>query len=206
LPQDYEKDMFLSLMGTPEKHHVCPVWVGYLLASPLRKIVQNPRTILSPHVTPGMCVMDIGSAMGYFSLPLAQLVGPAGRVICVDLQQKMLDALQRRARRANLDGRLEPRLCGPDSLGVADLAGQVDFAMLFAVVHEVGDPSRLFAQIHAALKPAGRVLFAEPKGHVTEPAFRKSIATAEAAGFRSVNFPRISGSHAVVLEKSPGAG
>ena len=193
-------------MAASEEKHVCPVWVGYLLASPLRKIFQNPRTILAPYVTPGMRVMDIGSAMGFFSLPLAQLVGPAGHVISVDLQQEMLDALRRRARRANLDDRIEPRLCTLESLAVDDLAGRIDFAVVFAVVHEVGDSSRLFAQIRAALKPAGRVLFAEPKGHVTEPAFRKSIAAAEAQGFRSVGSPHILRSHAVVLEKSKDAG
>lgn len=188
-------------METSEKHRVCPVWIGYLLASPLRKLIQNPRAILAPHVTPGMCVMDIGSAMGFFSLPLAELVGPAGRVICVDLQQGMLDALLRRARRMNLADRIEPRLCALESLKVDDLAGRIDFALAFAMVHEVGDPGRLFAQIRAALKPAGRLLFAEPKGHVTSGAFGKSVATAEAEGFRLRGSPHIARSHAVLLER-----
>ena len=188
-------------MESSGKHRVCPVWLGYFLASPLRKLIQNPRAILVPHVAPGMCVMDIGSAMGFFSLPLAELVGPGGRVICVDLQQGMLDALLRRARRANLAERIEPRLCTLESLGVDSLAGRIDFALAFAMVHEVGDPGRLFAEIRAALKPAGRVLFAEPKGHVKEPAFLKSIATAEAEGLRPVGSPRISRSHAVLLER-----
>ncbi|MBW1867352.1 MAG: methyltransferase type 11, partial [Deltaproteobacteria bacterium] len=39
--------------------HVCPVWVGYLLASPLRKIFQNPDKILSDYVKEGMKVLDI---------------------------------------------------------------------------------------------------------------------------------------------------
>ena len=54
---------------------VCPVWVGYLLASPLRKLFENPRKILSQYVKEGMKVLDIGCAMGFFSLPLAQMVG-----------------------------------------------------------------------------------------------------------------------------------
>lgn len=193
-------------MGVSEKQRVCPVWMGRFLASPLRKLVQNPRTILVPHITPTMCVMDVGSAMGYFSLPIAELVGPGGRVICVDLQQGMLDALKCRARRANLDDRIETRLCTLESLAVADLAGRIDFALAFAMVHEVGDPGRLFADIHAALKPAGRLLFAEPKGHVREPAFRNSVAAAETQGFRSVDILRIAGSHAVLLERSGNAG
>ena len=48
---------------------VCPVWVAYLLASPLRKLLQNPERILAPCVHEGMTVVDIGCAMGFFSLP-----------------------------------------------------------------------------------------------------------------------------------------
>jgi hypothetical protein len=39
---------------------VCPVWIGHLLASPLRRLVQNPKKILEPYVTNGMTVLDFG--------------------------------------------------------------------------------------------------------------------------------------------------
>jgi len=48
--------------------HRCPVWVGYFLASGLRKLLQNPVKILSPYVKRNMTVLDIGCAMGFFSL------------------------------------------------------------------------------------------------------------------------------------------
>jgi len=146
--------------------------------------------------------MDIGCAMGFFSLTLARLVGPSGRVICVDLQQEMLDAFLRRARRRNLDDRIETRLCGSDSLGITDFAGQIDFALAFGVVHEVPDSSRLFSELHAVLKPGSRVLVAEPKGRVPTSSFQKSIATAEACGFDVVDSPKISRSHAAILERN----
>lgn len=147
-----------------------------------------------------MQVMDIGSAMGFFSLPMAELVGEDGRAICVDIQQKMLDSLLRRARRADLEHRIETRLSSTDSLGVSDLGGQIDFALAFAVVHEAANPDRLFADVFTALKPGGRVLFAEPKGHVKESAFRKSTTIAEAEGFQLIDTPNIPRSHAVVLQ------
>ena len=89
---------------------VCPVWVGYLLASPLRKFAHNPDKILSPYVKEGMTVLDIGSAMGFFSIPMAQMVGPEGKVICVDMQEKMLERLQKRAHKAGVADRIETRL------------------------------------------------------------------------------------------------
>ena len=180
---------------------MCPVWVGYLLANPIRGILQNPRKILAPHVTPGACVLDVGSAMGFFSLPVARLVGPKGRVFCVDLQQKMLDSLVRRARRAQVLDRIEVRRCGTDSLGIPDLHGQIDLALVFAVVHEVDDPARLFAEVHDALRPGGRVLFAEPKGHVRWHAFDKSLAVAGRSGLRKLDTLRIPWSHGALLEK-----
>ena len=70
----------------PRDHHVCPWWIGYLIASHLRKLGENPDTILGPLVEPGMTVVDVGCAMGFFSLPLARMVGESGRVLCVDVQ------------------------------------------------------------------------------------------------------------------------
>jgi 2-polyprenyl-3-methyl-5-hydroxy-6-metoxy-1,4-benzoquinol methylase len=54
---------------------VCPIWVGYLLASPVRKLYQNPKKILGAYVREGMKILDIGCAMGFFSLPLAEMTG-----------------------------------------------------------------------------------------------------------------------------------
>ena len=158
--------------------------------------------ILAPHVAQGMRVLDVGCAMGFFSLPLARLVGPNGRVISVDLQRKMLDAFMRRARRKGLDNRIEARLCGSWSLGIADLAGQIDFALVFAVVHEVADSSQLFAEVHAVLRPGSRALVVEPKGWVSMSSFDTSVSTAEACGFAVVESPKISRSHAAVLERN----
>ncbi len=181
---------------------VCPVWVGYLLASPIRKLFQNPEKILGPHVKEGMTVLDVGCAMGFFTLPLASMVGPQGKAIAIDMQEKMLGTLQKRAGKAGLSERVETRICIADSLGLNDLKETVDFALTFAVVHEVPDCSSLFEEIHETLKPAGRLLVAEPRGHVPEANFAASVSAAELKGFRVVDSPTIRGSHTALLEKS----
>ena len=132
---------------------VCPWWVGYILLNPLRRLMQDPGRILAPHLESGMTALDAGCAMGFFSLPMAEMVGSEGRLICVDLQQKMIDSLSRRARRAGLLERIDARVCSGDSLGLEDLVDQVDFALAFAMVHEVPDARAFLAQIHAALRP-----------------------------------------------------
>jgi 2-polyprenyl-3-methyl-5-hydroxy-6-metoxy-1,4-benzoquinol methylase len=180
---------------------VCPVWVGYLLASPIRKIFQNPHGILAPYVKRGMKVLDVGSAMGFFSLPAAHMVGPDGKVICIDVQDRMLESLEKRARKAGVIERIETRLCRNDSLDLTDLAEAIDFALAFAVVHEVPDASAFFSQIYEALKPEAKILLSEPRGHVSEADFAKSISTAGEIGLRFIERININRSRSAVFEK-----
>ncbi|HXN47666.1 MAG TPA: methyltransferase domain-containing protein, partial [Bryobacteraceae bacterium] len=71
-------------------HRVCPWWLGYLLASPIRRLAQNPSGTVAPYVREGMTVLEPGPGMGFFTLDLARLVGSSGRVVAVDIQPKML--------------------------------------------------------------------------------------------------------------------
>jgi ubiquinone/menaquinone biosynthesis C-methylase UbiE len=183
-------------------HDVCPPWFGYVLASPVRKLWQGPHKILAPYVTAGMTVLEPGPAMGFFTLELARMVGPAGRVVAVDLQAKMLEALRRRARKRGVEARIETRLATADGLGIADLKGRADFALLFAVVHELPDQDRFFGEVAAALKPGGRVLFAEPRSPVSEAGFAESLQLAAAHGLAVTGRPAIASSHAAVLAKT----
>jgi SAM-dependent methyltransferase len=164
-------------------------------------LFQKPEELLTPHVEEGMTVMDVGCAMGFFSLPLAELVGAGGRVVCVDLQERMIRSLRKRAARAGLENRIELRVCSTESLGTGDLEGAVDFALAFAVVHEVPGQGRLLAEIRGALRPEGRFLLAEPAGHVSEKRFAETIAAAEAAGLSVVDRPGFRMSHVALLER-----
>jgi ubiquinone/menaquinone biosynthesis C-methylase UbiE len=163
--------------------HTCPVWIGYLLASPLRKLIENPNKILKPHIKEGMTALDVGSAMGFFSLPLTKMVGKNGHVICVDLQQKMLDALVKRARKAGVAHSIKTRLASDNSLNIDDLKNTVDIALAFHIVHEVNNPKIFFTEILNTLKNNGKLLFSEPPGHVSKEDFNQSLGLAESIGF-----------------------
>lgn len=147
--------------------HICPPWVGYLLVSPVRKLFQHPDTLLGQHVKAGMTVLDVGCAMGFFSIPAARIVGRTGRVVCIDCQPKMISRLKKRARRAKVEDRIETRVCEPTDLKAGDMAQQVDVALAVAMIHEVQDKTALLSQVAASLKPGGVLLISEPKGHVT---------------------------------------
>ncbi len=182
--------------------HVCPWWVGYLLASPLRRLLQDPVKILGPYVRPGMTVLDVGCGMGFFTLPLAEMVGPGGRVVAVDLQPEMIRGLRRRAEKAALEDRIEMRLCSRHALGLEDLAGTVDFALAFNVVHEVPDPEGFLAEMAGLVRPGGgSFLLVEPRGHVSSAAFARTEAACLRAGFVVAGRPGIRRSLTLLLER-----
>ena len=185
----------------PHNHHVCPWWVGYLLIAPFRRIMQDPEKILSPWVQPGMTVLEIGPGMGYFTIPLARMAGSKGKIVSVDIQEKMLAPLRKRANRAGLSDRIETRLIHDDDIGVNDLKGRFDFALAFAVVHEVPDQASLFQEVHAALKPGGTLLMADPRSHFSQAEYERSLALAANAGFKKESEPKIWKSRAAVLRK-----
>lgn len=180
---------------------ICPYWLGYFLLCPLRAFAHSPEKVFGDRVREGMTVLDIGCAMGFFSLPLARRVGPAGKVLGVDVQERMLAKMVERARKAGLADRVEPRLCTSESLGLEGLEGGIDFALAFAVVHEVPDGCRLFEEVFQALGPGADLVMAEPIFHVRRGAFEAEVEAAEAVGFDVVERPRIPRTHAVVLRK-----
>lgn len=183
-------------------HRVCPWWVGYLLACPLRRLAQDPARILASYVREGMTVLEPGPGMGFFTLDLARMVGASGRVVAVDIQPKMISRLQRRLAKAGLLERVDARLARPDSMAVDDLAGMVDFVLAFAMVHELAAPDRFFAEAARALKPGGGLLLAEPMGHVRAPQFEEQLALAARSGLKPIDRPSIRRSHAAFLKKN----
>ena len=166
--------------------HVCPFWIGYLLASPLRRWIEPYDVVLEDYVGPGMTVVDVGCAMGYFSLEMARRVGPEGRVIAVDLQPRMLEVLKRRAVRAGVADQIEARSCSPVDLGLSDLPSTAEFVLAAYVVHEAQDGVGLLRQAYDLLRPGGILVVTEPKGHVTVQVFEETRAWGVDAGFEEV--------------------
>lgn len=178
--------------------HVCPWWLLFIFDNAVRKLIQNPETILSPYVKKGDTVLDIGCGMGYFSLPLAKLVSETGKVIAADLQPRMLAGLQARAEQAGLLDRIELHQSTADQIG---LDGPVDFALAFWMVHEVNQPLGFLDQVCRLIITGGRFLIAEPRIHVSERSFQRLMVDALSIGFQAVERPKVWGSRSVLLQK-----
>ena len=169
--------------------HVCPWWCCFTFDNFLRKLFHNSEEILRPYVIEGNTILDIGPGMGYFSIPLARMVGEKGKVIAADIQPEMLMALRKRAARAGVEQQIITHLCKADSLG---LDMQFDFALAFWMFHEVPNQLVFFKEIRSLLKPSGKFLLAEPVLHVNQAMYEKTVKTAESIGLVLKEKPKIS--------------
>jgi len=178
--------------------HVCPWWLAYTFDNPLRRFLHTPEEIFREYLTPGMTALDIGCGMGYFSIAMAKMVGEGGRVIAVDIQDKMLDVVDKRAKKAGVAHRIQLHKSQEDSLG---LTAQADFVLTFWMMHEVPDITRFMEQIHTLIKPTGKYLLTEPVMHVDVSRFEEICECVLRSGFRALDRPRIAMSRACVFEK-----
>jgi len=175
--------------------------MGYVLASPLRRVFEDPGSMLQAYVQPGMTVLEPGPGMGFFTPELAKRVGPTGRVVAVDVQSRMIAGLKRRLSKAGLSERVEARLATANSLSLEDLRGKVDFTLAVAVVHEAPSGSWFFEQVADATKAGRSLLFVEPAGHVSDAKFQAELEAAIAAGFEVVDWLTIRRRQASLLRK-----
>jgi ubiquinone/menaquinone biosynthesis C-methylase UbiE len=109
-------------------------------------------------VKPGQTVCDLGCGNGFYSLKLARLVGPQGKVLAVDIQPQMLEFLRQRASAERLQN-IQPVL---GTLVDPKLPEEsVDLVLLVDVYHEFSHPEHMLGAIRRSLKPSGRVALVE---------------------------------------------
>lgn len=154
-----------------------------------RRLIHRPERIVKSYIQEGDRVLDVGPGMGFFTIPMAKLVGERGQVIAADIQEEMLAAIKKRAIRASIRERITLQRVSP---GLAEIDGRFDFILAFWMVHEVPNQQEFFARFQSILADGGQFLMAEPTLHVGKSRFSASVRTAEAAGFRLVAQPDIS--------------
>ena len=192
-------DTQLGESQPPDRHQrVCPWWCCFTFDNIFRKVVQDPERIMKPYIERGWTVLDVGPGMGYFTIPLARLVGDTGRVIAADLQQKMLDAIYHRALRAGVQDRIKLHRSTSDTIGLNE---SIDFCLAFWMVHEVPNRSRFFSEISSMLKRDGLLLLVEPKLHVSRENFNKTLGIASSVGLSTKDQPKIFLSYSALLKK-----
>jgi ubiquinone/menaquinone biosynthesis C-methylase UbiE len=183
------------------RHQVCPGFLAGFLSSRIRRFIHNPEQILDGYVRSGDTLMDIGCGPGFFTIPMARMVGERGTVWAVDIQDEMLELTRRAAERAGVLPRIRLHKGSGSSL-MLDLPPVVSFALVFHVLHETTDQASILKDLSRVLRPGGLVLLAEPRGIVGPEEFRNSVEIAIGAGFAVRDLPSIRLSRSVLLEKN----
>lgn len=132
------------------------------LVRPERVTEENPGLLLENlGLSEGQVACDVGAGNGYYSLPMAELVGSAGRVIATDIQPEMLTLLQERATEAGAENLTTVLSTETDAKLPASTC---DVVLLVDVYHEFSDPEAMLRGIYQSLTPAGRVALVEYRG------------------------------------------
>ncbi len=132
------------------------------LTRPERETEEEPdKALAAIGIAKGSTVADIGAGSGYMTWRMAKLVGPAGKVYANDIQQAMLDLLQKNIEQRKLNN-VEMVLGAPDDPKLP--AGQIDLVLLVDVYHEFSEPQKMLRHIRESLKPDGRLVLLEYRG------------------------------------------
>ncbi len=106
-------------------------------------------------VKPGMSVADVGAGEGYYTVRLARVVGPKGRVLAEDIVPEVRDQLSDRVQRERLDNVAV-------KLGTADNpmlpAGSFDRLFLVHMYHEVQSPYAFLWHLREGVKAEGLIV------------------------------------------------
>lgn len=175
-----------------------------LLEAPDRAAWQKPEQIMDAlQIAERSVVADIGPGAGWFTMHLAERVGPFGRVYARDVQREMVEAVRRRVSRAGLKERVFPDLAVGEDQKLPP--GQLDAVLVVDVYQEINDPVVFLRNVSRALKPNGRIGIVNYKPGrggpgPTERIERTAVeADARAAGLRVISYQLLPYQYLLVL-------
>lgn len=164
----------------------CPYGQRFWVEAPHPIISRDRlRTVLAP--LPGERLLEIGVGTGYYTLDMAEWIGPEGRIEIFDLQQEFLDHVSRRAGERGLTN-VVPTQGDATALPYEDAS--IDAVALTAVLGEIPDPVAALREIRRVLKPGGRLIVGELFG---DPHFTTLASLKRQAGEAGLAFETHSG-------------
>jgi ubiquinone/menaquinone biosynthesis C-methylase UbiE len=122
----------------------------------LRKIFQDPGKTVSEFLSAGDVAADLGCGPGFYTLPMARLVGPEEKVFAVDFDERAIETVKRRAGEHGLEGVIDPRVSSAADIGFIP-EGSVDFVLAEGLLCCMVDHAGAVEQIKRVLKKDGRV-------------------------------------------------
>jgi ubiquinone/menaquinone biosynthesis C-methylase UbiE len=186
----------MKTMSDKKNSKICPVELAGGLDNNIRRLLQNPNKLLKPYISTGMTVLDLGCGPGFFSIEIAKILTDSGKVIAADLQSGMLEKLINKIKGTELERIIEIHKCENTKIGVSE---NVDFVLVFYMIHEVTNQDKLLEELKSILKPNGKIYIIEPKIHVSKKSFQAMIDRIKRAGFEIIDSPKVFFSRTVLL-------
>lgn len=128
------------------------------LAQPLREPIMR-NLFESMHLPAGSYGLDAGCGIGLNTIMLAEVIGPAGRIVGLDSEEEMLAKAESLLNRAELNGRITLEKGDARQLPFPD--NSFDWACSIDCIGALPiDPVRLLKELRRVLKPGGTVFLA----------------------------------------------
>jgi ubiquinone/menaquinone biosynthesis C-methylase UbiE len=140
----------------------------------------------------GMSVADVGAGEGYYTIRLARVVGPKGRVLAEDIVPDVRDALSDRIQRERLDN-VSVKLGTPDNPMLP--AQSFDRVFLVHMYHEVRSPYAFLWHLRDSVKPDGLVVVVDSNRPIKRHGIPPAVLKCEFAslGMDAVQFRMLTG-------------
>lgn len=144
---------------------------GYLemLERPEREEFQRTEKIMSTlSIKKGETIADIGAGSGYFTIRLAKQLQGTGKVIAMDIRQKMLDYIEFRRKIEKLDN-ISFQLVTADNPNLEK--NSIDTILMADTMHYIKDKIAYCKKLKLGLKPTGRIIIIDfiPKSFKERP-------------------------------------
>lgn len=176
--------VFQVVLRALRKSHPFPIpfETSRILENPLRKRFFPPEKLMvRMGVSPGWYVLEVGPGPGVYTAAAARQVGPNGKVVALDIEPKMLAAVEERIREHSLTN-VETRLGDATRLPFDD--GQFDLVYYVAVLGEIPDKETALREAFRVLKPTGILSVTELLPDPDYSWESTTIARCAAAGFK----------------------
>jgi len=135
------------------------------LDSPQRRAFLNPENILKRiPIKPHMRVADVGCGTGFFTIPMAKIVGAKGKVFAIDLQEEMIAILNKKIQKLKIQN-IETLVSTEEKIPLPNES--VDLALMASVLHEL-DSYATVEEVYRFLKPHGVLAVLEWEKKKTE--------------------------------------
>jgi SAM-dependent methyltransferase len=170
--RDEIRKTYTSVSSQPDEDFIFPTGRGWAqqlgypepeLANVPDATVESFAGVANPHslgrIEEGATVLDLGCGAGTDLLIAAQMVGPTGHVIGVDMTPAMLERAAASAREMGIADRVELHESLIECLPLPN--GEVDIVISNGVIDLVPDKDAVFDEIDRVLKPGGRLQIAD---------------------------------------------